>query len=61
MTVLLLSVHPLLYQCLLHLHLLTGLTHLHICPRPQLVTVLTKRGGKGHAPMLVSLVTNEQT
>ena len=34
---LLLSIHPLLYQCLL---LLTWLTFLHTCPRPQLVIII---------------------
>lgn len=35
---LLLSIHPLLYQCLLLL--LTWLTFLHTCPRPQLVIII---------------------
>ena len=39
MAVLLLSVHPLLDQCLLHPYLLTGLTFLRTCPKPQLVIV----------------------
>ena len=34
MTLLLLSVHPLLHQCLLHLHLLPWLTFLCTCPTP---------------------------
>ena len=41
MAVLLLSVHPLLDQCLLLLYL-THLTDLPICPRPQLVIVFIK-------------------
>ena len=40
MAILLLSVHPLTNQCLLHLHLLMWLTFLHTCPRVQLMTVL---------------------
>ena len=67
MAVLLLSVHSLLNQCLLHLHS----THLTDFPtaRLQLTTVLAldqnistrtayHRGSKGHARLLVSLVTN---
>ena len=47
MVVLLLSVHPLLDQCLLHLLLLTGLTFLTTCPRPQLVISLIKEAVSG--------------
>ena len=37
--ILLLSVHPLLHQCLLHLYLLTWLTFLCTCPRAQLISL----------------------
>ena len=72
MAYLLLSVHPLLDQCPLHLHLLSWLTFLHTWPRSQLVIVLTFRselfhllasqeGHEGCALLLVSPVTNEPT
>ena len=62
MAILLLSVHPLQDQCLLHLHT-THLTDLPTyLPQAQLVIVLMKGAGcEGHTPPLVSLVTNEPT
>ena len=72
MAVLLLSVHPLLDKCLLYLHPIHMTDLPKYLPRPQLVTVLTldqnistmrayQRGGEGHGPLLVSLVTDEPT
>ena len=67
MAVLLLSIHPLLDQCLLHLHLLTRLTFLYAWPRAQLMTALAldnnppqclSKGQEGHGPLLVFMVTN---
>ena len=61
MAVLLLSVHPLFDQHLLHLHP-THMTDLPMyLPLPQLVVVFNQRGGEGRAPRLVSLVTDEPT
>ena len=72
MAVLLLSVHPLLDQCLLHLHP-THMTDLATyLPRPELVIILIfrsehlhlityQRSREGRAPLLVSLVTDEPT
>ena len=72
MAVLLLSVHPLLDQHLLHLHPTHRTDLPTYLPWPQLVIVLTvgaehlhllayRSGGKGRAPLLVSLVTDEPT
>ena len=49
MAALLLSVHPLIDQCLLPLHPnpTPQLTFLSTCPRPQLVIVLIKEVGRG--------------
>ena len=40
---------------------LTWLTFLHTCPRPQLLTILSKGAVRGCAILLVSLVTEEST
>ena len=70
MALLLLSIHPLLNQCLLHLHLRTWLTFLYACPRAQLMRALASdhnppwclsKGKKGHGPLLVFMVTNGPT
>ena len=61
MAVLLLSVHPLPDQCLLHLypmHMTDLPTHL---PQAPASDHSYQRGGEGFAPLLVSLVTNEPT
>jgi len=59
MAVLLLSVHLLLDQSLLHLHP----THLTDIPTYVLQAPASEcsyqRGGEGHAPLLVSMVTNK--
>ena len=61
MAVLLLSVHPLLDQCLLCLHP-THLTDLPAyLPQAQLVIVLIKGAVRAVPSLLVSLVTNEPT
>ena len=67
MAVLLLSVHPLLDQCLLHLHPthMTDLpTYLSQAPandcssfRSEHLHYAYQRGREGHAPLLASLVT----
>ena len=68
MAVLLLSIHPLLGQCLLHLHLLTWLTFLYAWPRAQLMTALAlhnnppqclSKGQGGHEPLLLFMMTND--
>ena len=56
MAVLLLSVHPLLDQCLCHLHP----THMTDLPTYTL-QASTQRGIEGCASLLASLVTNELT
>ena len=61
MAVLLLSVHLLPNQWLLHLSILHTLTFQHACPRSQLVIVLIKLAVRGLTPLLLSLVTNEPT
>ena len=61
MAVLLFSVHPLLDQCLLHLHP----THMTDLPIYLLQAPSSdcsyQRCREGHAPLLVSLVTDEPT
>ena len=72
MAVLLLSVHPLFLQCLLHLHPIHVTDLPTYLPLPQLVIVLAldqnisteiayQRAHEGCAPLLVSLVTEEPT
>ena len=61
MAVLLLSVPPLLDQCLLHLHP-THRTHLPTySPQAPAGDCSYQRGSEGRAPLLVSLVTDEST
>ena len=58
MAVLLLSIHPLLGQCLLHLHLLTWLTFLYACPRAQLMRALAS---DHNPPWCLSKVKRDMT
>ena len=61
MVVLLLSVHPLLDQCLLPLHA-THMTDLPTyLPQAPASDCPYQRDSKGCAPLLVSLVTNQPT
>ena len=61
MAVLLLSVHPLPNQCLLHLYP-THMTDLPVyLPQAPASDCSHQRGAEGCAPLLVSLVTNELT
>ena len=63
MAVLLLSVYPLLNQCLLHLypmHVTHGDLPMYL-PQAPASNCSYQRGNEGHATLLVSLVTNEPT
>ena len=59
MAVLLLSVHPLPHQGLLHLHPTHMTTFLSTCPRPQLVIVLIKGVVRGLPLSWFPWLTNE--
>ena len=60
MAVLLLCVHPLPDQCLLHLYTMHMTDLPMYLPQAQLV-IAYQSGGEGHASLLLSLVTNEPT
>ena len=61
MAVLLLSVHFLPDQCLLYLYLMHMTDLPTYLPQAPANDCFYQRGDKGHAPLLVSLVTNEPT
>ena len=59
MAVLLLSVHPLPDQCLLHLHPKHMTDLLTYLPQAPASDCSYQRGGEGRAPLLVPLVTHD--